>query len=226
MGPRSLISLHSMGCPGFISRISGLTSSVNWILIRACRSQQLEAAAATIGFPGPAALCQTFRQWKHSSVYDRLEMVSAFVCSEPWRCSDVKLYSCRCWTHPAVCPSRCLKLISQVKAELLRKWNYCSYRYFRKCSVVFTTLDRSHNISSWIECCSSRLQPVPFHFALGIVHYQSPCCWHQCRRWTSPLVMGSPGQVCTVPLSAIGKRSLFLWTTRMSALFSQSDQRF
>ena len=72
------------------------------------------------------ANCPLFnlRQWKHSSLYDRLERASDLMCLMPWRCSDVKLYSCRRWTHSAVCPSRFRKLSSQVKAEMsVRKSN-------------------------------------------------------------------------------------------------------
>jgi hypothetical protein len=45
------------------------------------------------------------------------------LCFRPWRYSEANMCSCRRWIQRVVCPSRFLKLISQVSAERsLRRW--------------------------------------------------------------------------------------------------------
>lgn len=39
-----------------------------------------------------------------------------YCCFQPWRCSEVRLYSCGCWIQRRVCLSRFLKIMSQVNA--------------------------------------------------------------------------------------------------------------
>jgi hypothetical protein len=57
-GPWSLISFHSGHCPASSSRISGPTSlSANCSLLRACWSQPLAAAGATLRALWQSALC-------------------------------------------------------------------------------------------------------------------------------------------------------------------------
>ena len=81
IGPRSLLSFYSGRCPGSISRIIGPKSlSAKCSLLRACRSQTLAAAAATIPTLCPSARCSTFWQCEHTSGHGRLERASAFVC--------------------------------------------------------------------------------------------------------------------------------------------------
>jgi hypothetical protein len=56
-------------------------------------------------------------KWPHTSRHGLLEGASVLLWFRPWRCSEVKRYSCRRWTQRAVCPSRFLKFMSQVSAE-------------------------------------------------------------------------------------------------------------
>jgi hypothetical protein len=56
-------------------------------------------------------------QWAHYSWLGRRERASTLLCFRLWRCLKVKLYSCKRWIQLVVCPSRFLKLISQVGAE-------------------------------------------------------------------------------------------------------------
>jgi hypothetical protein len=134
------MSLHSGRCPASTSCSSCPTSpSAKCSFLGAARSQPLAAAAATTCIFGPSARCSTFRQWKHSSWHGLLDSASALVCFRPWQYSHVKLYSCRRCALRAVCPSKFLKLSSQLRAEYsVRRWNSCPYRYLWKCTNVFT----------------------------------------------------------------------------------------
>jgi hypothetical protein len=64
----------------------------------------------------------------HSSWHGHCERASELLCFQPWQCSEVKLYSCRCWIQWAVCPSKLLNLMSQVNAE----WSVCSGNLFHR----------------------------------------------------------------------------------------------
>jgi hypothetical protein len=44
-------------------------------------------------------------------------------CFRPWRCSEVKMYSCKRWIQRAVGPCTLLKLMSHVNAE----WSVCRW---------------------------------------------------------------------------------------------------
>ena len=138
---------HSGRCSASISRISGPTSmSANCSLLRACRSQPLTAAAATIRTLGLLHVVQT--TGSESTLQGMVAWKGRLSsCLMTWRCSDMKLYYKR-WTHRAVCPFRYLKLSRQVKAEWsMHTWNSCTYIYLRKCSRVFTIASNSQRVT-------------------------------------------------------------------------------
>ena len=131
-------------CPVSFSHISGPTPmSANCSLLTASQSHPLTAGAKTISLLGPLAPCLTYWQWRHSSKHGDLERASTFVCLIIWWCSDMKLYSCKRWTHRFVCPSRIPKaqhtrqgglvgayvelLYKQILEEMLQGLHNCQY---------------------------------------------------------------------------------------------------
>jgi hypothetical protein len=85
-------------------------------ILRAAGSQLATATAITARTyltPAPPRLC--------ASGYTLLGLVIAkehrHCCFQPWRCLQVKLYSCRRRIQQAVWPSRFLKLVTQVNVE-------------------------------------------------------------------------------------------------------------
>jgi hypothetical protein len=68
--------------------------------------------------------CPFLTFWWHVHFYWRslLDTASAPMCLHLWQCSDVELYSWRCWTQQGVCLTWFLKLSSHVKVQWSLQW--------------------------------------------------------------------------------------------------------
>jgi hypothetical protein len=78
-------------------RMGPMSGSFNWSVLRDTESQPAPATTATPRICLTYARASTLWQWVHSSWQGHHERASALLCFRPWRCSEVKLYSCRCW---------------------------------------------------------------------------------------------------------------------------------
>jgi hypothetical protein len=164
------MSFHSGRCPVPISDWSHVLV-VQWSILRAvgCQPSVVMVATTRICLMFASA---TFWQGVHSSQPGLWEGTSALLHVWPWQCLEVKSYS---WKHRikrGVCPSRFLKLMSQVNAKSsVHRWNSCPQRYLRKCSSAL--LMTCSSCSKFSLPCSvsscSRLLPAPGHPVLVTV---------------------------------------------------------
>jgi hypothetical protein len=149
------MSFHSGRCPVSTScRMGPMSGSFSCSVLRATGFQPAPATTPMARICLTSVRASTLWQWVHSSWQVRRERGSALLCFRPWRCSEVKLYSCRRWNQRAVCPSRFLKLMSQVSAEWsVRKWKSCPYRYLWECSSVLTMASSSRRVTHKNVAC-------------------------------------------------------------------------
>jgi hypothetical protein len=142
------MSFHSGRCPASIfSRMGPISWSFSCSLLTAAGSQLAAATAAIPCTCLTSARASNLWRWLYSSWQGPREKASTFLCFRPWRCSEVKFYSCTLWIHRAVCHCRFLKLISQVTTEWsVRRWNSCLYRYLWKYSSVLTIASRARTL--------------------------------------------------------------------------------